>query len=197
MIDNIPKHHRAIAKHIAYVWKARPQVKVWSCESGNSAKLAIANLEQFPIPEAKAFSTIGLSDFGGFEIAAVTALKNKSYVKALYDIGSYVIDGNRILEPGATFEKVIAHYYTRSNAGHILLTRLPLPSLSINELHFGSKTIKWLYAWSLTSNELVTFEKEGLNSFEERLQKLQLKDILSLERDTFPGVEHFDPWEAH
>lgn len=197
MINEILEHHRAIAKYIAYIWKASPQVEVWSVESGSSAQLAIANLKRFSIPEAIAFSTIGLSDFGGFEIAAVTALKNKSYVKALYDIGSYIIEGYRVLEPGATFQKSLAQYYSRSNAGHILLTTLPLPSLSIDKLHLSSKTVEWLYAWSLTSDELIAFEKEGLNSFEKRLQKLQLREILSLDRDTFSGVEHFDPWKAN
>src|ERR1039458_1211222 len=127
MTTEVPQHHKAIAKHVAAVWQGRPQVRVWSAEKGSSAKQAIAGLENYPGPGIAAYSTVGLSDHGGYEIATAAMSKNESFVKALFDVASFIIDGLRVAEPGVKFEKVVSRFYSRSNTGHLLLTRVPLP----------------------------------------------------------------------
>ena len=132
----------------------------------------------------------------GFEIASVSANKNKSFIKAFYDIVSFMLDGPRKCKPGEVFEKILNRYYSRANVGHLLLSEMAIPQLEIAELKVGNKTIRWLYAWPVTSDELVVLESEKYEAFAKRLRAPKNMDLLDLDRGPMDGVDVFDPFGA-
>jgi hypothetical protein len=188
MTREVPEHHKAIAKHIASIWKGKAEVKVWHVEQGSEAAIPIVSVTGWPVSEAIAHSTIGVSDQLGFEIASVSAKKNMSFLKAFYDVISVMVDG-RECKPGEVFQKVLNRYYTRANVGHLLLSEMAIPKLEIAELKVGKKTMRWLYAWPITSDELIALESENYATFAKRLRHPKNMDLLDLDRGPMDGVQ--------
>ena len=196
MAGEVPQHHKAIAKHVASIWMGKFAVKEWHVEEGSKAVVPIISVAGWPAAGASAHSTIGVSDKLGFEIATVSADKNKSFIKAFFDITSFMLDGPRKCKPGEVFEKILNRYYTKANVGHLLLSEVAIPKLEIAELKVGKKTIRWLYAWPLTSDELVALESEKYEAFAKRLREPKNMDLLDLDRGPMDGVDVFDPFAA-
>ena len=187
-----PEHHKTIARHIADTWATKPRVEVWTAE-GTPASQAIAILDNFPERGFRAYSTIGLSDNGGHEIVSLASMRNESFVKALFDLASFILDGHRRADAGATFEKLVSRYYSRCEAGHFLLTEIPLPGTQIANLRLGRRTIQWLYGWPITSDELLLTESKR-KTLERLLSETSCATIADLNRSPLPGVPHHDPW---
>jgi hypothetical protein len=114
-----PAHHKAIFKH-----------------------LMRAVLQGFPRSAVTAYSTIGLSDRGGHEIAMAAASSKKSVIKALFDLGATIVEGTRRARAGETFEKLLAHYCSRAESGHVLLSGTPLPGLALDALTLGRRRVR-------------------------------------------------------
>ncbi len=191
-----PEHHRAIARHIAATWQVKLRVEVWSAE-GSSTKLALAIADDFPVAGMRAYATIGLNDHGRYEVAAIASMSNPNFVKAVFDLASFIEAGTRRTEPGAIFEKIISQYYTNSETAHVLLTPKAIPGTMVEHLSIGNDLIKWLYAWPITSDELATLNSEGVAAFEQRLRTMTTDEVVDLKRKSLPGIAKFDPWASN
>jgi Suppressor of fused protein (SUFU) len=189
----VPDHHKAIARHVADRWHVRPRIEAWRAD-GTTVRQAISIAVDCPGSGATAYSTIGLSDHGGYEIAGVAASRNRSFVKAFFDVASYVVDGHRSARPWVVFEKAIGRYYTRSETPHLVLADVPPVGLVLADLGIGPRTIRWLYVVPLTSDEAVFVEAEGGAALRPYLESMAIDVILDLNRSTLPGVPRFDPW---
>lgn len=149
---------------------------------------AIAELKSFPESGLVTFATIGLSDFGGFELTTTAPERFKSVIKAVFDLASYVAAGNRKLGPGETFEKILGRYYTKAEATHWLVRGEPLAPVAFTP----SGAVTWLTAWPLTSDELVWLEEPD-NTLGQLLDAAGVS-AFELDRSSLDGVPSVDPW---
>lgn len=190
----VPDHHKAIARHVAGQWAVQPRVSVMSCAEGTKVRQAIAIAANCPRAGVTAYSTIGLSDHGGYEIAALAASRNRSFANPLFDVASYIVDGYRSAQPWAVFAKAISQFYTRCETGHLVLADLLPAGFELADLKIGRRTIRWLCAVPLTSDELLFSEAEGASALRPHLQSISIDVLLDLDRSTLPGVPRFHPW---
>lgn len=181
-----PAHHKAIARHLAATC---PGVKVTEVRADGTPHVqAIAELPSFPSSDLVTYATIGLSDHGGFELATTAPRRFESVIKAVFDVASYVAAGNRKLEAGATFEKVLGRYYTKAEAAHWLV-RSEAPAAAA---FTPSGKVTWLTAWPITSDELVWLSEPG-HTVGPLLDAAGL-DAFALDRPSLDGVPVVDPW---
>ena len=190
-----PAHHKAIFRHLCEQWTDSVKV-VRMTASSTPVKQDIACFVGWPESGLTVYSTIGLSDHGGHELACVSASKNKSFSKVVFDLAEMVIDERRVLKAGVVFEKLVAQYYTRANASSLLISKAAPEGISIPQLKMGRKTVSWLFGWPLTGDEFVARENEGAKVVETALRGLDLAAVANLGRDTAEGVPEFDPWTA-
>lgn len=160
---------------------------------GTKVRQAIAIAEGRPTPATTTFATIGLSDYGGYEMASFASTRNKSFIKAIFDVASFIADGYRKARKNTIFEKALARYYNRCEAGHLLLTDVPLPGIELPDLKVGRGRIRWLHAWPVTADEIVFGERSGMRSLLSKLDG-EAVYLADLDRPSFPGVSAFDPW---
>lgn len=183
-----------IVAHLAALW-GPPSVLLWSAR-GTKVTQQIASQKNTPARGLMAYSTVGFSTCTGYEIATIGAARNRSMPKVLFDIASYVLGGPRRAVPGAVFEKAIARFYTRVEAGHLYLTTVPFHGLAIPDLRARPR-VRWLYAWPVTADELATLEKEGPKRFDVRLRRAKSVDLGDLYRRSLPGAKSIEPdWSA-
>lgn len=181
-----PSHHKAIARHLA---TRCPGMKVTEVRAdGTTHVQAIAELKSFPESGLVTFATIGLSDFGGFELTTTAPERHRSVINAVFDLASYVAAGNRKLGPGETFEKILARYFTKAETAHWLVRREPLAEVAFTP----SGAVTWLTAWPLTSDELVWLEKPE-NALGRLLDEAGVR-AFELGRSSLDGVPTVDPW---
>jgi hypothetical protein len=186
-----PAHHKSIAKHLL---AACPGLKVTQMRADGTAHMqAIAEMQSWPAPGYVTYATIGLSDHGGFELSTTTPVRFQSVIKAVFDLASYVAAGNRKLAAGATFEKILGRYYTKSEAAHWLVRNESPKSVVIAPHILPTGTVTWLMAWPITSDELVWLGGgAGLGPL---LDEADLR-AFDLDRGSLDGVPSFEPWAA-
>ncbi len=192
MTTTPPPHHKQIARHLAEQWEVQPAVQVWRAQ-GTSVAQAIASAPS-PSRRATVFSTIGLSDRGGYEIAALASFRNRSFVKVIFDVASFVAEGTRTAEVGSVFPKAVSRFYRRAEAGHLLLSDLALRDLRLADAATDQGRVRWLYAIPVTSDELVFKEASGYPALRELLGAGVDQSVTDLGRDSVGGVPRFDPW---
>lgn len=149
---------------------------------------AIAELPAFPSPGFATYATIGLSDHGGFELATTAPVRFKSVIKAVFDLASFVAAGNRKLEAGATFEKVLGRYYTSAETAHWLVRSEAPAAVAFTP----SGKVTWLTAWPITSDELVWLSARD-HALDRLLDDAGLR-AFELDRGPLEGVPVVDPW---
>lgn len=180
MPHTVPAHHKDIAKHLATVYGVKPRVEVWKVDQGTSAQQPIAIFENFPSMGITSYSTVGLSDHGGSEIATAGLSKNANFVKVLFDLAALILDGDRQARPGESFEKLVSRIYSSSNTGHILLLPNSPLKTDIPPLELAAKKIQWLFAFPITSEEL--FTSPHANQFLESCLSHSAEELLDLNR---------------
>ena len=188
----LPEHHRQIARHVAAAWTPDVGIKIWSAE-GTDARQAIASLAGWPQPDVTVYSTVGLCDYGGYEIVAAASSRLNSFVKALFDLASFAIDGNRLCQPGELFPKALRQYYSKSEAGHLVLRPHPPAELGLDQMETDIGTLRWLHAAPVTSDELILAQNDGFDALDAHLTAADWTALVDLDRPTLPGVPAFDP----
>lgn len=190
-----PAHHKQIARHLLSCWGDRTRVLEMHAK-GTAVLQPIAVAKDVPARGAVAYSTIGLSDHCGFELATVGAARNKSFIKAVFDVASLIVDGYRKATPGTMFENVIGRYYSRAEAAHFLIAKAPLPRLELPTVKTERGVVRWLYLWPLVSDETLALDEEGYRKLETKLVEARRVDFLDLDRAPIPGVRERDPWAS-
>ncbi len=89
---------------LADAWSVYSRVEAWRAE-GTSVVLVIVIAENL-VTGMTIFSTIRLSDHGGYEIATMASGRNESVVKVVFDAASYVVDATHAIGDGHVFAKV-------------------------------------------------------------------------------------------
>lgn len=150
--------------------------------TGTWVKQAVAVLADWPAKGLTAFSTVGLCDRGGYEIASMSSSRNRSFIKVVFDAAALVAEGHRRAEPGATFEKIVSRYYTRCNTGHLFLSQRSPPGLALPAVRTESGGARWLFAWPITSDELIALGSRGARELEADLDRIGVDALGDLAR---------------
>ena len=187
-----PEHHNTIVKHVCTAWGDATRIIEMKAK-GTKHMQAIAERSDFPSQGWVSLATIGLSDHGGIELATVAPVQYKSVIKALFDVASYVATGRRKLGSGEIFEKVLSRFYTKNDVGHWMIREVSPKGIKLGDLSFPRGDIRWLYAWPLTSDELV-FSQTSRPSNLERLLDGAGMAVFDIGRRPLDGVPVFDPW---
>ncbi len=163
---------KTIARHISAVWGRRPRIVEMRAE-GTKHVQAFAQLVNFPVEGMVGYATIGLSEPGAPELPTLGPTKYGSVPKALFDVSSYVAAGDRMLRSGEVFENVIGRYCTRSDVGQWLVRAEAPEGFQIPAVQHSGRRVGWVYAWPVTSDELVwhsigasTMSAAGLHPFD-------------------------------
>jgi hypothetical protein len=183
---------KAIARHVAGVWKGRPKIIEMRAE-GTKHVQAFAQLVDFPVEGLVAYSTIGLSDSGTLELATLSPTKYKSVSKSLFDVASYVAAGGRTLRSEEVFEKVLGRYYPRSDAAHWLVRSKAREGIQIPAVELPGRRVSWVYAWPVTSDELIWHREGHERQLDALLDSAGLHSF-DLGRRTLEQVPNFDAW---
>ncbi len=188
---------KLIARHAIGTFGAPPSVWRFTCEREDFS-LDIGGCMDRPLPGVVSYTTIGLSDTdvvtgsappSHLELAAACA-RGSALVSQYPGRGGDAAhpprpaSGRPEVKPGDAVRDVIAEFYPRDGVKHLYLTSPFLWGQRLQALRGEAKSIAWLLAVPVTSDELRYLEAQGGDGLEPLYRQRRI-DMYSLGRRTW------------
>jgi hypothetical protein len=183
---------KLVARHAIGTFGTPPTVWRFTCEK-EELSIDIGGCADRPVPGVISYTTIGLSDYDvstgadgavRVELAAACASDRPLFPNILAAAAMLLIRRQVAVSPGDAVRDVITEFYPRAAVSHLYLTRPFLWGERLNLLQGAAKSISWLLAVPVTSDELLQLETQG-DAGLEQLYRQRRPDMYNLGRVTW------------
>lgn len=164
--------------------------KYWDDEE--RSQIEILEVADCPSSGSTSFSTIGLSGWAipgsvrpplGVEVVGTCASDAEEFGSLISTAAFFVINSGWKLESGTILPEVVGWHFPDTTVPHLVFVPPFLWEAELEPRVIGDRTVAWLLAVPMTSQELVYAEQHGSDALEDRFEEAQI-DILDLQRDS-------------
>lgn len=183
---------KLVARHAIGTFGAPPSVWRFTC-ADDELSIDIGGCADRPTPGVLCYTTIGLSDHEVFtgpegavhvELAAACASAWPLFPNILAAAAMFLIRRQAAVSPGDAARDMIAKFYPRATVSHLYFTRPFLWGERLQLLQGAAKSISWLLAVPVTSDELLHLKTQGDAGLAQLYQQRRI-DMYSLGRRTW------------